>query len=306
VKNLAKLILSFTVSFIVILVLGALTGLLRSWAGAAVLFPQPDAPVPLAALASSLPAAFYFSLLLGISYSSRRRIPYPVSLIALLVLSLGLSAAASAALNRLEKMSRYEIQAASGARDLPSIPVHPGLILTVTPGNAPTQAVLLGNTLESGRVLSLPGQPLYFEPAPASSGIRQIRFPFREEQSPFLAGLAADFGRSSRGFEAWFEAGFLPFAVYAGSLSLFLISIGCLANISFWPLANLFFGALAFRGILALESFLNTAEIHQILSSFAGRVIPESLINPLIFTVLGILILLYSGLVYLARGRRSE
>jgi hypothetical protein len=176
-------------------------------------------------------------------------------------------------------------------------------VLTVTPGG--TRAVLLGAAPESARVLSLPGQVLFFEPVSTSYKVRQVRLPFREERNGIL-GISADFAGSARALKAWFDAGLVPFVLYAGSLSLFLISIGCLVNISFWPLANLFFGALAFRGALTLERFLNTAETRQLLSSFAGSVIPESLISPVIFTVLGSLILLYSGLVYLARGRRSE
>jgi hypothetical protein len=297
VKNLAKLILSFTFSFVVILILAGLAGLLRSWADTAVLFPPAAVSSLSTVLPLAFPVSFYFSLLFGISYSSRHGIPYAASLVTLLALSLGLATAASTGLNRLEKMNPPGMA-------VPSVPVRPGLVLTVTPGDTPSRAVLLG--AEGARVLSLPGQPLFFEPASASYRVRQVRLPFREERNAVLSGISADFAVSSRVFEAWFDAGFAPFALYAGSLSLFLVSLGCLVNISFWPLANLFFGALAFRGALALESFLNAAETHELLSSFAGSVIPESLINPVIFTVLGILILLYSGLVYLARGRRSE
>jgi hypothetical protein len=299
VKNLAKLILSFTFSFIVILILAGLAGVLRSWANTAVLFPPAAVPALSTILVLALPVSFYFSLLFGISYSSRRRIPYVVSLAVLLALSLGLATAASIGLSRLEKMNSPNLA-------VPPVPVQPGLVLTITPGDTPTRAVLLGAGTESARVLSLPGQALFFEPASTSYRARQVRLPFREERNGSLSGISADFAGSARTFKAWFDAGLVPFAVYAGSLSLFLISIGCLVNISFWPLANLFFGALVFRGALALEHFLNTAETHQLLSSFAGNIIPESLINPVIFTVLGILILLYSGLVYLARGRRGE
>jgi hypothetical protein len=300
VKNLAKLILSFTFSFIVILVLAGLTGVLRSWADTALLFPPAALPAFSGILALALPVAFYFSLLFGISYSSRRRIPYVVSLVALLVLSLGLATAASIVLGRFEKMNLPN----PAGTAVPAVTVKPGLVLTITPGDTPTRTVLLGTGPDSARVLSLPGQALVFESTAYRA--RQVRLPFREERNAFLSGISADFAGSARVFKAWFDAGLVPFAVYAGSLSLFLISLGCLVNISFWPLANLFFGALAFRGALALEHFLNTAETHELLSSFAGNIIPESLINPIIFTVLGILILLYSGLVYLARGRRSE
>jgi hypothetical protein len=307
VKNLAKLILSFTFSFIVILILAGLAGLLRGWADTALLFPPATVPVLSTIFTLALPVSLYFSLLFGISYSSRRRIPYVASLAVLLALSLGLATAVSIGLSRLEKMNPpNSAGTAVPAVTVPLVAVQPGLVLTITPGDTPTRAVLLGAGPESARVLSLPGQPLFFEPASASYRARQVRLPFREERNAILSGISADFAGSARTLKAWFDAGLVPFVVYAGSLSLFLISIGCLVNISFWPLANFFFGVLAFRGALALEHFLNTAETHELLSSFTGNIIPESLINPVIFGILGILILLYSGLVYLARGRRSE
>jgi hypothetical protein len=299
VKNLAKLILSFTFSFIAILILAGLAGLLNGWANTALLFPPAALPALSAVLAPALSISLYFSLLFGISYSSRRRIPCVVSLAVLLALSLGLATVASLGLSRLEEMNLPHLT-------VPAASVQPGLALTVTPGVDPTRIVLLGTTPEGARVLSLPGQTLFLEPASTSYRVRQVRLPFREERNAILSGISADFAGSARVLKAWFDAGIAPFTLYAGSLSLFLISIGCLVNISFWPLANLFFGALAFRGALALEHFLNTTETHRLLSSFAGNIIPESLINPVIFTVLGSLILLYSGLVYLARGRRSE
>jgi hypothetical protein len=300
VKNFAKLILSFTFSFIGILILAGLAGVVRGWAETALLFPPAALPVLSALLAAALPVSFYFSLLFGISYSSRRHIPYVVSLVTLLVLSLGFAAAVSLGLSRLEK-TNPPVMAGTA---VPAITVQPGLALTVTQDG--TRTVLLGASPESARVLSLPGQALFFEPASAPYRVRQVRLPFPEERNGIVAGISADFAGSARVFRAWFDAGLVPFALYAGSLSLFLISLGCLVNISFWPLANLFFGALAFRGALALERFLNTVETNRLLSSFVGNIIPESLINPVIFTVLGSLIILYSGLVFLARGRRSE
>ena len=299
-KNFAQLAVSFIVSFVVILVLAAAAGLLRNWAEtAASIFSGGGVPGgALAALPAALPAALYIALLLGISYSSRQRIPYPAAFVSLLVISLGLGMAASIGLDFLEE--RKPFQAA-----VPPVPVNAGLVLTLAGGEPPTQAVLLQDKADGARILSLPEQALYFEPVSSAYGIRPARLPFREETSPLLQGIAADFDFSARVLKAWFAEGFVPYIVYAGSLSLFLVSLGCLVNISFWPLANLVFGALAFRGALALEVFLDSPEIQQLLASFAGNFIPESLISPLIFTACAVLILLYSALVYLARGRRN-
>jgi hypothetical protein len=71
--------------------------------------------------------------------------------------------------------------------------------------------------------------------------------------------------------------------------------------LSAWPLANLFLGGLAFRGVLALETFLNTPEIQDIIASFLKNIFPVSLIAPLVFLGIGILVCLYSFLVHLSK-----
>jgi hypothetical protein len=308
VKNLAKLVLFFVLCFILILFLAGMIGLLRDWAERAALFPvPPEIMEDIAGTArTALPAALYITILLALNYTVHHKIFYPAAFLIMLILSLGLSAAASIGFTRLEMVKApliMEIKSESS----------PGLILTISPAGdrvpqgagAVTQAVLLEASGRGPRVVSIPGQPLYYQESLPYEA-RPVRLPFWNERHPVLQGIAADLDKSSLFLRAWFDAGLLPFAIYAGSLSMLLISLGCLVNISFWSLANLFFGALAFRGILALEALLNSREIQGLLSAFAGNFIPESLINPVLFCTLGLLILTYSGLVYLARGRRPE
>jgi hypothetical protein len=292
-KKIAGLALSFTVSFAAILVLASAAGFLGGIAKEASLYPPARLAELSGALSGALPAAFYFALLLGINYVSRNKVFFPAAFPVLLVFALLLSFGASLLFGRL----------AFGSPAVPAPTVKPGLLVSVAPGNPPTQAVLFQDSPSGSRALSLPRQPLKYEAG--SSRTAQIA-PFGGEEDSLLAGLFADFARSAGFFRAWFDAGLVPYAVYAGALALLLISIGCLVNISFWPLANLFFGALAFRGVLALEAFLNSDEIHATLASFSGGFLPESLITPLIFCGAGILVLLYAGLVFLARGRRAE
>jgi hypothetical protein len=308
VKNFAKLVLFFCLSFIGILFLAGALGLLREWTGSAVLFPpnpgvfSANAAVQLSA---ALPAAFYLSILLGLSYATRRRMPYPLVCAVILVLALALSAAGFFGLDSLNQMGGIQVQ----AKAIPPQLAPRGLILVSSQG---TQTVFLEDPYkpDSPRVISsrqsgTSAGSLYYQ-GRIQSPVPRTRLPFTEQQSRLFRSIDADFARSSRVFSAWFKEGLLAYGIYAGSLTLFLLSLGCLVNISFWALANLFFGALAFRGALALEAFLNQSNIHELLSSFAGSFIPESLINPGIFCILGILILLYSALVYLARGRRTD
>jgi uncharacterized membrane protein YfcA len=70
--------------------------------------------------------------------------------------------------------------------------------------------------------------------------------------------------------------------------------------------ANLFLGCLAFRGILALETFLNSPEMQDAFGSFLGSWLLASLTVPLIFCFIGLLVYLYSILVFLSKRRSYE
>jgi hypothetical protein len=301
VKNFAKLVLFFCFSFIGILLAVSLIALLQEQTGLAILFPpsssSPDGNL-LIHLGSSIPAAFYLAILLGLSYASRRHMIYPAVFTVMLILALALGSAAILGIESLSQMGYFTVEA-SPAEDL----VQPGFILNQGSG---TRLVFLEDPLNnnSARAVVIAGQALYYQKRESAS--TQMPLPFTEEKNSLLDSIDRDFTQSFRSFTARYEAGFLSYWLYTGSLAVFLLSLGCLVNISFWPLANLFFAALAFRGALALEAFLNQPDIHALLGSFAGNIIPPLLINPVIFFTAGVLILLYSGLLYLARGRVSH
>jgi hypothetical protein len=300
VKNLARLVLFFTLSFVIILIFAGMIRILWNWVDAARLISVQSGENLedlVTAARSAIPAALYCSLLGALSYAARRRIPYLLAVFVLLVLSLGFTAAASLGISRLGESAPpwMTFTAPPGLGE-------PGLIVS----QPDRVTVFLDDPQDTGgiRVIALPGQPLYYQiSAPMQE---RLRLPFRVEQSRILDGLLADFSLSAHYMEAWFNVGLLPLGIYCGSLILLLISVGFVLNWSSWPLANLFFGALAFRGVLAFEALLNSRDIHFFLTAFLGALIPESLISPLIFCVLGLLIILYTVLVYLAKGKRGR
>jgi hypothetical protein len=98
--------------------------------------------------------------------------------------------------------------------------------------------------------------------------------------------------------------GMKSFLIYEGALIFLLTSLRFVLDLSNWPLANLFLGALAFRGILTLEKFLNGGDVQKLLSSFLGDRIPVSYITPMVFCVFAALICLYTGLNWLTRKIR--
>jgi hypothetical protein len=127
--------------------------------------------------------------------------------------------------------------------------------------------------------------------------------PFRTDETWFISSIAVDFDLVSREFKSRLGQGLLWFCVYAGALIFFLSSLRFLLELSQWPLANLFLGALVFRGILAMQTFLDTPEIEGFLKSFLGERLLGPVLTPLVFCVLGTLIVVYTLLVNLARSR---
>ena len=310
-KNFAKLVLFFSCSFIGILILANLLAFLQDWTREILLFPfsvgvftwnLAENPV------TALVVAFYLAILLSLNYAIRHKIRYPLAFLVILLMSVALSCAAFFGLGNLKLAGGFTITGKKPAE----LSVNPGLILNH--GKTGTQTLFMEDPAkpEGVKVVSSPGSPLSLQNTPSSPARNEV--PLRMQLPFFLDGpitrifgsLDHDFGQSARKFSASFYHGFLPFGIYAGSLAIFLLSLGCLINISYWPLANLFFGALAFRGALALEAFFNQPDIHNLLASFAGKFVGESMIIPMIFCTLSALILLYSGLVYLAKGRDSD
>jgi hypothetical protein len=165
-----------------------------------------------------------------------------------------------------------------------------------------------GNAL-GPRVVSLPGRPLFYQEVPIgpnNTALALPAMPFRDEMPWFIQSMLIDFTLTSREFDDKLREGIIPFAIYAGALIFLLASLRFLLDLSSWPLANLFLGALAFRGILALGTFLSTKEVNTLLVSFIGKRLPPAFITPLAFCALGVLVILYTLLVHLARGKGAE
>ena len=257
----------------------------------------------IAAARWALSLSLYGSLLLSLSYAARQRVFAPAAAFFLVVLSLGCCFGVSMALERLEQMPP--------ARGTAPVLGEPGLILTNAIRHSETAIVLLeGPAAPRGpRVAAIPGQPLSYQAEPAGPNNTVLSLPpipFRDETPWFLKSMAIDWRLSGEQLERRFAAGPLPFLIYAGALILLLSALGCVLKLSAWPLANLFLGCLAFRGILALEILLNSPEMQELFESFLENRLPLSLTVPLIFCAAGVLVYLYSILVYLAKRRGDE
>jgi hypothetical protein len=297
-KNLARVALFFSICFVVVFLLSCLLRFLDLWIDAARIMP-PDLEQSenfVTALKRALPAALYLTVLLSLSYTARRKLPVSFSIIAIMVFSAVFILGASLGIRQIGGMN-FALDAG------PAIGGRPGLILS----RSGTPIVLLREgDIWGPRVTAFPGEPLLYREAPRGPNDTALALPglpFRDETPWFIRSIFIDFTLSARQFDLRLDEGLLPFGIYAGALIFFLASFRFLLELSSWPLANVFLGALAFRGILALETFLNSKETAALLGSFLGKTLPAPLITPLVFCALGILVILYTFLAHFARRR---
>lgn len=303
IKNLARLVLFFSVCFIVVFLSFGGIRFLHLRIDAVRFLPVQEEyllPEIISAAQQALPMALYIALLLSLSYTARRNIPISLSVISLTLLALGLTLGVSQGILQLK-----DIPASfSGKQPVPL--GGPGLILS----QGDTTIILLEDpsNIRGSRVVSLAGRPLVYQEVPLGPNNTILGLPpvpFRDETTDLIKGIVIDFSLTTRQFEERLNMGFIPFLIYSFSLILLLASLRFVMELSRWPLANLFLGSVAFRGILALETFLNAREIQGFFVSFLGASWDASLITPLIFCALSLLILLYTVLSYAAKGRRN-
>jgi hypothetical protein len=303
-KNVARLVLFFTTSFIAVFVLAAALRFLHIRIDEIRSLPPLDGRVGeelLSAIRWALPTSLYISLLFSLSYTVRRRIFAPAAMLCLFILGSAACVGVTIGAEGFSRLATHRAPAGSLG--------NPGLILT----QADNAIVLIRDPSEiwGSRVVSIPGQPLIYQEIPRGVDDRPISLPpipFRTGTAWVLRSFIIDFSLASRQLADRFvqvppQGGPLSFAIYACALVFFLVSLRVVLGLSNWPLANLFLGALVFRGILTTETFLNTREVQDILNSFVGDLIPPGYTSPLIFVFFGFLVCLYTFLSYLARRK---
>jgi hypothetical protein len=295
-SNIARLALFFSIFFIISFALVGAFECVRLAVDAATTIPA-GPPVKLGqfigALQKIFPLILYCAILMGLSYSARRRIAPSAAILSVFILAAGAALGLSLGLRSL-KTGGMDAPLGGAAQTLGGS----GLILS----QWDVVVTLLGDPgkSESSRVISIPGRPLIYQEKP--SGPNNAVVPFRSEESLLTRGLLVDSALAAEQFEERLNRGLLPFALYGGALILLLSSLRFVLDLSAWPLANLFCGALAFRGVLALQTFIDSRSVQTFIIAFFDKRIGGAIISPIIFVVLALLILLYTFLVGVARG----
>jgi hypothetical protein len=304
-KNIARLTLFFTISFAAAFVLAVSIRFLHIRIDVISSLSPQNSRVGeelLGAFRWALPAALYFSLLFSLSYTVRRRISAPAGMFCLFILGSAACAGLTAGADGLSRLAEYFAPSKTLG--------NPGLILT----QADNAIVLVQDPADlwGPRIVSIPGQPLLYQELPRGPDNKPISLP----PIPFRAGTAwilesgiIDFSLASRELIRRSSAPgeiACPFLVYCCALVFLLVSLRFTQGLSNWPLANLFLGALVFRGILAMEVFLGAPETEEVLNTLLGDLIPPLYAAPLVFVSLGFLICLYTLLTQLARRKDSH
>lgn len=246
----------------------------------------------------ALSLAVYGGVLLGLSYAVRRDVFTPMAILCVAVLTIGFTFGIGQLIESWENVPP--------AKALAQPLGKPGLILSNNVRPAGTVLVLLEGPAKPGgsRVVATPDKPLLYQAEFAGKDLSLLSLPpapFSDNCPWFLKSLAIDLRLNAENIRQTVNAGLLPFLMYAGTLVFLLCSLMFILKFSLWPLANLFLGCLAFRGVLALELFFKTPEMQEMFDSFLQNRLPRAWAVPLIFCGVGLLAHLYSFLVYLVK-----
>jgi hypothetical protein len=318
-KKLARFVIFFSLTFVLLLVFSVIFSFFAFWIESVKTVSnimETERTALITIIRRALPETLFLSILFSLSYSVRNKIPALLSIILLFVLSGTFSLGFFMGVERIEAMdipvfSNFPLTA-------DNIELKPGIILSTRDmdmillkdetglfGNSSGAA---GRTAFSGfpRVIAFPESTLIYQEAPISRDTTFFNLPLGEKIPWFFQSILIDLDLTARELDFRYKEGLISFFLHGFSLILLLVSLRFLFGLSSWPLANLFFGAIAFRGVLSLEIFLITPETEAIIRSFLGNRIEAFLIPPLVFLGLSALVLLYTLLAFLARRSKED
>jgi hypothetical protein len=298
-KNFARFLIRFGIYFAAIFLTAAVITWLNWWIDAVSRIPA-ESGVKLSdffeAVRWTLPFTLYLTIIFSVDYGKRLKVPQPLVFIFTVALACGFTFGTAKGINAFSGM------------EAPSLPVkhgelgRAGLILS-QPGAVITLLDQPSNSMGS-RVVSINGEPLIYQKSPIGADGKIIRLPpvpFQGVNALVKSPIFGDLYMSGRHILKRFGEGSIPFFAWILALTLLLVSLSLAVESGNWPLANIFFGILFFRGILAFEVFLNSENITGYISEFFRHILPDNLIISVVFMVIACLILIYIILLFLSR-----
>jgi hypothetical protein len=301
VIKLVKLAVHFILCFIGVFLIAAGIRFLAfrlEWTRLLTLQPEALQSEIAAALQWALSFGLYCSIILGLCFTSHERAFAPLAILIMVVLSVALTYFVGGELKTVEGL----ISEKSTPRPIGG----PGLILANSLRPTGIAVVLLeGPSRPDGaRVVVLPDRQMSYQESFPSRDIGIPLAPIGDESPWMFRSIAIDLKLSAEHLLRLYNEGLLPFLVYTGALVVLLVSFLFIMDFSAWPLANFFLCCIAFRGVLSLEILLNSPDI-QSYFGFLQNYLPLSAVVPMIFCIVGLLIYLYTFLVFLARRKRG-
>jgi hypothetical protein len=244
----------------------------------------------------TIPFTIYITIILSIDYGRRLKITPPIIVIFAVAFTGLFAFGISRGFENLRSMTTPPLAVNHSTLG------RPGLIL---PRAGITVTILDQPSNETGsRVVSIKDRPLIYQKTPIGAGGQIINLPpipFRYTDAWLSNSILNDLSVSGLNITSRFNEGYESFLSWTFALIILLVSLGFIFALSRWPLANVFLGVLAFRGILAFEVFLNSDEVLEYLKEFSRGVLPDMLITPAVLSVIAALILIYAILLFLAR-----
>jgi len=264
--------------------------------------PKPETSLTLLISAAhwALSLSLFCSIIISLNYSVRKKNIAPISITLVILMSILFCFGISTALDHWRFVQP--------AQSSPAIPLGgKGVILSNTLNRNETAIVLLNGTVDplGPRVISIPDQPLAYSRV-GSPSVDLPHVPFGDDMPWFLKDIDIDVRLNAEMFQRKFSEGILSYLLYVGSLIYLLCSLGYAIKFSVWPLANLFLTTLAFRGILALNTFFNTQEMQQVTASFLENKMPAARALPFAFLAFGTLINIFSFLIFTAKRQVND
>jgi len=306
VSKLVRLAVNFILCFIGLFLVSAgirFLAIRLDWTRLLTMHPEALQSEVAAAVQWAISFSLYCSIILGLCFISREGVFALFAIPCMAVLAIGLAYGASLGLENLGSMvSGKKITQPVGG---------PGLILANPRRPNGTAVVLLDGPSKPGGariVISFDRSMLYQESFPGKDAFPSaIPLAPIEEESPWVfKSVAIDLKLSGENMRRHYNEGLMSFLVYTGALVVLLISFLFIMNLSAWPLANFFLCCLAFRGVLSLETLLNSPDTQNFFNSMLQNYLPVSAVVPMIFFVAGALLYLYSLLVYLAKRKSGN
>ena len=296
-KNLARLIIFFSLAFVILFICSGFFRFLSAWIDSVstISAETEQGGILLASFSWALPVTLFLTILLALSFSVRKKISAVPGIITVFLLSvifcLGFYYG-------MERMSSYDPSFRFDA----GLSRSRGLILS----QLDTDMVILGDT-GFPRVVSFPERPLLYQETGSGPASAIVSLPMESKVPWFVQSILIDFSLTSAELNNRFSRGIISFLAYAGSLLLLLSCMRFLFEISAWPMANFFLGALVFRLVLSLGVFLNTDEVKHFLVSFVNNRIPDYLVIPLAFLIISVIVIPYTIMAFFIRqGRRYD